>query len=84
MERTIFQSENYWYILVYFFGIYYLVFFSLKTLKFEYIYSNKIDEISLVTNIMKYEDAANIDEFAGKILHNIGRSDPPTVSTLPP
>ena len=33
---------------------------------------------------MKYEDAANIDEFAGKVLHHAGRSNPPTVLTLPP
>ena len=32
---------------------------------------------------MEYEDAANIDEFAGKVLHNAGRSNPPTVLTLP-
>ena len=59
-------------------------FLLLKILKFEYIYSNKINTISLVTNIMKYEDAANIDEFAGKVLHHAGRSDPPAVLTLPP
>ena len=37
--------------------------FLLKSLK---IYSNK-DKLSLVTIIMKCEDAANIDEFAGKV-----------------
>ena len=31
---------------------------------------------------MKYEDAENKDEFAGKVLHHVGRSDPPTVLTL--
>ena len=30
---------------------------------------------------MKYEDAANIDEFAGKVLHHAGRSNSPTVLT---
>ena len=43
------------------------------------MYSNKIKKISLVTNIMEYEDAANIDEFAGKVLQHAGRSNPPTV-----
>ena len=58
--------------------------YLLKTLKFEYIYSNKIGTISLVMNIMKYEDAENIDEYAGKVLHHAGISNPPTVLTLPP
>ena len=38
----------------------------------------------MVTIIMKCEDAANIDEFAGKVLHHAGRSDPPAVLILPP
>ena len=33
---------------------------------------------------MKCENAANIDQFAGKVLHHTGRSDPPAVLTLPP
>ena len=33
---------------------------------------------------MKYEDAANIDEFVGKLWHHAGRSNTPTVLTLPP
>ena len=33
---------------------------------------------------MKCENAANINEFAGKVLHYAGRSDPPAVLTLPP
>ena len=32
---------------------------------------------------MNYEDAANIDKFAGNVLHHAGRSDPPLVLTLP-
>ena len=31
---------------------------------------------------MKHEDAANKDEFAGKVLHHVGRSDPPTVYSI--
>ena len=46
--------------------------FLLKNLKFENIYSNEINKISLVTSIMKYEDAANIDEFAGKVVLRVG------------
>ena len=33
---------------------------------------------------MKHEDAANKGEFAGKVLHHVGRSDPPALLTLPP
>ena len=38
----------------------------------------------MVTIIMKCKNAANIEEFAGKLLHHAGRSDPPTVLKLPP
>ena len=48
------------------------------------IHVYNIDKLSLVTIIMKCEDATNIDEFAGKVLHHVGRSDLPAVLTLPP
>ena len=38
----------------------------------------------MATVIMKCENATNIDEFTGKVLHHVERSDPPAVLTLPP